>query len=114
MATITKIPDIPRGTTLTFNLRLKFDSGQVPDITGDTVTMTVKDSKDDVDPGVIREDADVSTGGGVAIFVLSATDTDITPKEYYYDIVWTTAAGAVSVLDVGDDTFKILERVSDP
>ncbi|MCK5604547.1 hypothetical protein KAR91_21845 [Candidatus Pacearchaeota archaeon] len=116
MAVIEKIPDTPRGTTLAFTITLKFESGQVPDITADTVTLTIKENKDDADAasGVIQEDADVSTGGGVAIFVLTATQTDITPKEYFYDVVWTTVAGAVKVLDVGDDTFKILERISDP
>jgi|SaaInlStandDraft_4_1057021.scaffolds.fasta_scaffold37390_2 hypothetical protein len=106
------ISDIPRGTTRSISVEITI-SGSNPDISGDKVTLTIKSDKGDADPGVLQEDADVTTSGasGVALFDLSTTDTDIEPGRYEYDIVWYLAGGDEHVIDSGLVTF--VERVSD-
>jgi hypothetical protein len=107
-----QLGDFRVGTTVIFNVTI-LSGGSAPDITGDTVTITLKTNKDDADPGVLQKDADIATqgSGGIAIFELLPSETAITPGEYFYDIIWETAAGKEYELDSG--IVKALKRVSD-
>ncbi len=105
------ITAITRGTTRVLSLTLE----GVPDISGDTVTLTAKSDKSDADPGVLQTTADVAAYGafGVAVFTLTPVQTNLAPGHYYMDVIWETAAGAVFPLNVGSDMLMIIERVSD-
>ncbi len=106
------ISAIPKGTTRAISVAF----AGAPDIRNDTVTLTIKSNKDDADPGALQTDADVATGGanGVAVFVLTPSQTSINPGQYFYDIVWRRAAdSALFVMDTGSNIITIAERVSD-
>ena len=109
------ISAIPQGTTRVIHFTLTLEDDTPIDISGDVMTMTVKAEKDDDDPGVAQEVADVATDGvnGVAIFTLSPDETDIDIGQYYFDVVWKPATGGIFVLDVDQETIRIIERVSD-
>jgi len=109
------ISAIPQGTTRVIHFTLTLEDDTPIDISGDVMTMTVKAHKDDDDPGVAQETADVATDGanGVAIFTLSPDETDIDIGQYYFDVVWKPATGGIFVLDVDQETIRIIERVSD-
>ncbi len=107
----TRILSFHRGTTKTFDVVLSID-GVVQDITGDTVTVNIKERKADV-ALVINQDADVATDGvnGRAIFKLLPATTDIEERKYVIDIRWVTAGGDEYV--IYDDEIDCLPRVSD-
>jgi hypothetical protein len=101
------------GTTKKFTVTCKI-GGEAKDITGDTVTFTVKTNKDDADSAAkIQEDADVASQGadGIAIFELTPTITEIAPGDYHCDVQWVRSGGAEYVLL--SQAIKALERVSD-
>lgn len=84
------------------------------DITGDTLTITVKSAKSDLDAAaLIQKTADVTTYGasGYGVFSFTTTDTDLTPGDVYVDIFWERAAGSKRV--AYDSPVRILTRVSD-
>lgn len=101
------------GTTKNFSITLKID-GEAQDITGDTVTLRLKEAKADTDASAkLSKAADVASEGasGIANFALDTSDTDITPGTYYVDIEWVLAGGDEYV--VYDDTLEVEDRVSD-
>ena len=102
------------GETLEVDLEFCVDS-VLQDISGDTVTFTMKSAKSDGDASaVIQKDADVATDGanGVATLTLTNSDTDsMPPGDYFCDVVWTTSGGSVRV--AYDNPVQVLTRVSD-
>lgn len=107
-----QLSNFPIGTTVIFTVTI-LSSGVAPDITGDTVTLTIKINKDYDDPGVLQKTADVTTqgGSGIAIFELTPSETAIAPMNYVYDIIWNTSTNKEYLLDTG--SIKALDRVSD-
>ena len=106
------ISDIYRGETAEITILCKRD-GVAQDITGDTVTMTIKEYKSDPDTGaVLQVDADVASYGasGIASWKLTATQTDIDTGNYYIDAVWYDGTDEFVVYN---GTVNIIERVSD-
>ena len=100
-------------TTKAFNVYCYIDN-VLQDIRLDTVSIIFKESKSDSDENaVISSTANVSNNGikGIAEFTLSPTDTDVNPRNYYYEIKWVTLGGDVYILD--SDSVRILERVYD-
>lgn len=88
------------------------DTGISPDISADAVSVIFKSSIDLPDTqAAIAANADVTTNGatGKAAFVLTVSQTAVTPGTYYYDIKWTLQSGEVYILD--SSTVKILPRV---
>jgi len=85
------------------------------DVSGDTVTFTMKSDKGDADSSaVIQKDADAATDGatGVATLTLTADETDdISPGDYFCDVVWIKADGTVQV--PYNKPVQVLTRVSD-
>ena len=115
-ATITgTVSDWHIGTTKQFYLTCKID-GVAQDISGDTVTVTVKRKKSDADSSAIHQsNADVASQGsdGIAIVTIPAADTAAeTPASVFLDVQWLTAGGVERI--VYDGTVDLLERVSDP
>ena len=75
-----------------FEIEITVD-GDTPNITTDTVSMTMKrrmeDSQEDA---VLDIEADVTTKGieGIAIFSISPSEMTMRPGTYYYEIRWLT------------------------
>ena len=107
------IADFYVGTTKSFSVTCKIN-GEAQDITGDTVTVRLKENKGVTDAeAAIEKDADVATQGadGVALFALTPSDTDIDPGRYHIDVEWVLAGGAEYI--VYSDKINALERSSD-
>jgi hypothetical protein len=106
-----RLRDIPAGTTVLFTDTLLL-GGVAPDITADTVTITLKANPDDADPGALQKAADVSIqgAGGIAAFELTSTETDIEPGDYFYEIIWKRSTGAIYRPHFG--RIRILKRFS--
>lgn len=82
-------------------------------ITAGTVTLTIKENKDDADAvAILHVDADVATYGaaGIAYWSLTPTQTEIDVGTYYIDIAWYDGTDEYIVYD---GTVKVRERVSD-
>lgn len=85
--------------TITYN-------GSNPDISGDTVTLyLIKDGTVS-----LTKEANVSGGSGVASFSISSTDSNLTPWNYEYLIIWTTSAGKSYVLPMATTTVQIINN----
>ncbi len=90
-----------------------------PDITGDIVTLTLKETDDlpvkDA-TAVLTKNAEVASEGaaGKAIFTLTPAEIeDVEPRQYYYDIVWYPVAGGNYVLNQpSDNIVNVDPRVS--
>ena len=110
----TQISDFYVGTTHAFSVLLKINDA-AQDISGDTVTLRIKESITDTDAAAkVTTVADVATrvASGYADFVITAADTKaLTPKQYQADVEWLTAAGKEYV--PLKQTINLLQRVSD-
>lgn len=85
-----------------------------PDISGDSVRLILKANQDDPDnESPLNVLADVATSGalGKAIFVLTPTITDIPVQRYSFEVIWTTSAGEIHIIDNGLVSAKI--RIQD-
>ena len=106
------ISPIATGTTRKITYTISFE-GSAPDITSDTVSLTIKSARSDTDANAkLAKNADVATSGaiGKAIFNLTPTDTEIDPGKYVYDVIWYTGTDEYP-LEIED--IDILTRVSD-
>jgi hypothetical protein len=105
----------PVGTTKQFSGTITLN-GETPDISGDTVTLRLKEAKEEKDASaVLTKTADVASQGesGIYEFNIAPGDTaDITPGAYCYDIEWVTSEDAEYILDSG--MLRLEGRVSDP
>ena len=110
----TTISDFYVGTTHAFSLLLKINA-VAQDVSGDTVTLRIKESITDSDADAkVTVTADVATRGadGYADFIIPASATkDLTAKRYQMDVEWVTAAGKEYI--PLKQTIQLLERVSD-
>ena len=109
------ISDFYSGTLKQFTVTCKID-GSVVDISGDTVTMRMKNNTSDTDANaIVTAAADVSTQGasGIAAFAVTPQQTaGVTQNtSYYIDILWSRSGSSEYV--IYDDTIKIKTRVSD-
>lgn len=105
------LEDFGQGTTVVISATIKID-GAVQDITSDTVTLTLKKKRDDVDAdAAIQQNAIVAAGAGLAVWTLLPAATNVPPRRYFYDILWVTSAAAEYLLESGE--VKVLSRVSD-
>ena len=108
------IRDFYRGETKKFKITIEVD-GANPDITGDTVTYTMKTNKDDPDPGILQVNADVAAPGGSngeASFELTPAQTDVAIGHYFCDVQWILATGEEYII-IPPQEIQVLERVSD-
>jgi len=101
-------------STYTFNVTVTDADKTAIDISGDAVTIMMKEKLTDSDASaVLSVAADVTTDGanGVAQFTLDTTDTNITAGFYFYEIKYVPASGGDYVLEQG--TVKAKDRVFD-
>jgi hypothetical protein len=90
MATLKPDIDIIRGDSSSIDFTLT-DNGSPVDLTGATVFFTAKPAlSNDVSDNTAVISVEVTDHSdptnGATVIPLSATDTDVTPGEYYYDI----------------------------
>ena len=108
------IDDFHRQTAVYIDVEITLN-GSAPDITGDTVTIMIKEKKSDTDSAaLINKDFDVSAEGasGKASVELTPDETKAIPAGvYFYEIYWTLSGGDIYVLEAG--TVKALERVKE-
>ncbi|MBW1804253.1 MAG: hypothetical protein JRJ85_26415 [Deltaproteobacteria bacterium] len=107
------LDNIPIGTTSRPYVTITV-GGEVPNISGDVVTLTIKAREDDDDvDAVYQGNGNVSTSGaeGIAIFTIDPADTEgLAPGQYHYDIVWYISTREY-VIEKG--LVSIVSRVSD-
>lgn len=105
--------DFYQGTTKKFDGQVLYN-GINPDITDDNILFIVKKNHDDLDSqAIISANADVSSSGSTGIWKIDLTPeiTDVTPGNYYYEIVWTKEDGEIYVIDGG--IVGIKDKLSD-
>jgi len=93
-----------RGDDKTFNFTFKDGDGAAIDITDWTIYFTAKENVNDTDDEAkIKKDVTVHTApeGGISNFSLSHIDTDLDPKEYYYDFQIKKDDGIIRTLIKG-------------
>jgi len=112
--------EIFRRDTPTFTITVLND-GVAVDITGYTLFFTAKNKKSDTDlQAIIKKDVTVLSDPthGIAEITLDKTDTDITGKDYFYDIQIVSGDGDVTTLFWGvltvieDVTIRTTEELS--
>lgn len=99
---------ITRGDTIKRNLTFKDADGTAIDITGWTVSFTVRKKipvkaiVTDVDAIIAKViTTHITPISGLSTFTLSKTDTNIDPGTYFYDIQVKNVAGEVSTITSG-------------
>jgi hypothetical protein len=90
---------IIRGDDVDIQVTFKNSEGEVIDITGSTVFFTVKKRLADTDEQAYISKNVTSHSNpteGIAIVKLNASDTNITPGKYHYDVQVRLASGSIS------------------
>ena len=104
-----------QGDTFILNLALKDDEGDPIDLTGSSITLTIKRKKNDVTPAYEETQADIDMidpVNGVLLFNVPGSVTatfDI--RTYQYDVVWDTASGTHATIVRG--SFPVAKPVHD-
>lgn len=102
------ILEIFRGDDATYEFVITDSEGNAIDISGSTIFFTVKEYlEDDYDKAVISKEITTHSDptNGKTKMELSETETDLKPKEYYYDVVIDDTASYKQTLT--RDIFKI-------
>lgn len=105
--------EIERKTTKTFELKIKKNK-VANDITGWTIYFTVKENMNDTDTNAKIDKTITSHSdavNGITEVTLSSSDTDLTPKNYYYSMDFKDAEGNIGILLQG--RLKIRKPVRD-
>lgn len=108
----TNISNFYRGDTNTIGLTITSNSIAY-DITGSTIWFTLKKNKNDADSQASLQKevtSHTNPSGGITAITLSATDTNIQPGKYFYDIQMKTSGGEIYTLASG--TVEVLEDVT--
>lgn len=108
------IRDFYRGNTKSYKILVDKD-GVLQDITGSTITMTVKkDLTLGDDDAVIQKVAVLTdpTNGEATVTLTDADTSSAQPGKYYYDFEMVDAIGQTTTLLKG--TVKVLQPVNDP
>lgn len=107
--------EIVRLSTPTFTVTV-LDNGVAMDLTGYTMTLTVKKNKDDLDSAaLLQTTATISTPAtGIGIFSLTRTQTTIPPGLWYYEVqinVGTT--NVFPPIHSEEGNFRVLKNLTD-
>lgn len=100
-----------RGDSEAITVTMRKDNERVPFAAGDTVYFTVKESP--MIPDVALQKMVVRfTQDGAARIELKPEDTKkLSPRQYWYDIQFTSAAGEVKTI-VGKSMFTLREEIT--
>ena len=85
------------------------DGGRV-DITSATFTFTAKETQYDTTESISKAGVILNALAGEFTITLEPEDTDLTPRQYYYDVEMVTATGDISTLMAG--TFNVLQDIT--
>lgn len=101
---------------ITISVTVTDQDGNVVDITGGTVTLTVKENYGDADPGalqiIVLSGALTDPANGQTNIVIADTDTtSVDVGNYLYDIQLNTAGGDIYTLVLGN--FLLKDKVKD-
>jgi len=116
------ISNFRRGDTRKYKITIRDKITKNPiSVDGGKMIVTFKSQKSDSDADAVIQvvtltsEADPANPTGVIQIVLSNTDTEINPGQYYYDFQFTSSSGEVTTViptEDMDDRIKILEDVS--
>lgn len=103
--------DFFQSTTNNFSIQIVYNS-VAPDISSDQVWLYVKEKETD-SSYIMSQSADVATSGsqGVAIFSLTPTMTNLEPKNYLYELSWSSSLNEERVLI--SSIVKVKSRIKD-
>jgi len=109
--------EIVKGDTSTIQITLKDSAGDAIDITGYTIWLTVKpvaNNSDTVPIPTIQKKVTTFTDptGGIHLFTLSNSDTNITSGNYIYDIQIKDTESTITTPIIGDFVVKSEVTVS--
>lgn len=99
-----RLPPVTVGDTEEYTFSFTDSGGNPYDLTGWTLSFTVKQNeRDSDDEAAIRKDVSTHTNPteGQTMVNLTSSDTEIDPGRYIYDFQVTTAAGNVQTLTKG-------------
>ena len=106
-----QLNDFYKRDTVPFTVIIK-QNGTPVDITGSTLTITLKKKPTDDDPGALQKDAVLTDPtNGTALFTLSSSDTDIDAMSYYYDIQWKDVANNITTILSG--SVEVLQDITE-
>lgn len=103
-----------RGDSKSLTLNFTDSNGNVVDITGGTVTFTLKNSKDDLDADAVIQKSVTShsnpTGGISKIDILASETQGLSPNVYRYDIQILLPGGLKKTVAFGD--FEVIGDIT--
>jgi len=102
-----------RGDDKTFNFTFKNSNGAAINITDWTIFFTVKEHETDADDDAkIKKDVTSHTSptGGLSTLSITDSDTNLTPKKYYYDFQYKKADGTIKTIVKGE--FRVLTDIT--
>ena len=102
-----------RGDDKTYNLTFKDSHKRAIDISSWTIFFTVKESESDIDDDAkIQKDVTSHTDAenGLSAITITDSDTDLTVKEYYYDIQVKKDDGSIKT--IVKDKFVVLRDIT--
>jgi len=102
-----------RGDDKTFNFTFVDGDGDPVDITGWTIFFTVKENESDADDDAkisVDVTSHTSPTGGLSSLSITDSDTNITPKRYYYDFQIKKADGIIRTLLKG--TIQVMTDIT--
>ncbi len=102
-----------QGDTKVYTVTVKSSDGSAYDLTGYTITFTVKASKDTVDGSADISASGVITSATGGTFTVSLTkdNTNITPGNYFYDFQIDNGSSIVKTIEQG--LFIVTQDVTD-
>lgn len=100
-----------RGDSEAITVTMRKDDETVPFTTGDTVYFTVKASPKLPDIALQKIVVDFTQDGAARIELKPEDTKKLTPRQYWYDIQYTSAAGDVKTI-VGKSMFTLREEVT--
>lgn len=98
-----------RGDTKTYTVAFKDDAGAVFDIVGCTIIFTIKELKDDADPGILQKKYTSfnSPNNGECTIQIDPADTySLSLKAYWFDIQIKLSTGQVYTVLKGTFTIE--------
>lgn len=104
---------VHRGSVKNFEYTLKDEAGDAINITGATITMTVKEKLRDPDASAIFSRAGTiitATSGRFDVKLLVADTDTRNPGKYYYDV--TVSISSTEIYTVAHGIFEILTAVN--
>ena len=105
------LTDFYKSTSKKFDVYISYADGIIPNISNDTLTFYLKQLITD-SIYVLTASADVTTNGtsGTGSFNLTATETDINPNFYNYEIVWVVS-GSNDEYVLDQNRIQVKERI---